>query len=212
VTRAYDGVIFDMDGTLIESNIDFAGIRIALGIPEEEGILEWIDARPDDEGRRHAHRYLLERELAAVRGARLMPGADRLCRAVEQSDLRSALLTRNAGEAMSLALERFPDLRFDLCWSREQGPIKPEPDGVLRACRRLGIAPQRALCVGDFYYDLVAAESAGADFALLATGEKAPDWAGRACYVLARLDELIEILGLGETRPADRRPDRTTES
>ena len=38
----FDGVIFDMDGTLVRTELDFARIRAELGISPDQGILETI--------------------------------------------------------------------------------------------------------------------------------------------------------------------------
>lgn len=190
----FDGVIFDMDGTLIEPLLDFALIRADLGIPTGVGILEALDAMPADDAL-PLRRRLLEHELAAAGKARLLPGAEAALERIRRAGLRTALLTRNAPEAMDMVLGRF-GLAFDLAWSRDDGPIKPAPDGVLRACRQLGIAPARTACVGDFHYDLLAANAAGAVSILLARGNTRPDYAELAQHVIAELAELPEVLGI----------------
>jgi len=191
--RRFDGVIFDMDGTLIEPLLDFRALRAELGIAADAGILEALDAMaPDEAGPRR--RKLIEYELASARQARLHDGAAELLADIRRADMRTALLTRNAAEAMRIVLDRF-DLSFDLAWSREDGPIKPEPDGVLRACRQLGIDPGRCACVGDFHYDLVAANAAGAVSVLLASNGPC-DFADLADHVIAELSELRGLLEL----------------
>jgi len=189
----FDGVIFDMDGTIVQPLLDFAAIRAELDIPSGQGILEALGDMPP-ERRREAHAKLVERELAAAERADLMPGAVELLRAIAQAGLKTALLTRNTREAMEMVLKRH-SLRFDLAMSREDGPIKPEPDGIVRACSRLVLRPERTLCVGDFHYDITAAAAAGAPSALLVTAER-PEWADEADYAITKLSELGEILGL----------------
>jgi len=191
--RPFDGVIFDMDGTLIEPLLDFGAIRRDLGIGPDEGILEAIEAMPSRQRQEAADR-LLQRELAAARSAALLPGAAQTLSAIRRSGLKTALLTRNAAEAMQIVIERF-GLEFDLAWSREKGPIKPEPIGVLAACRELGIQPARTVCVGDYHYDLIAANRAGAVSVLLASGAR-PDFADEADFVISALPELLPILGI----------------
>ena len=189
----FDAIIFDMDGTLITQRIDFAAIRSQLDIPADAGILEAIAELPDG-ARQEAAQALLAHELEAAEGAALKDGARRTLERIAAAGLKTALLTRNAREVMEMILHRF-DLRFDLTWSRELGPIKPEPDGVLRACDELGVAADRTACVGDFRYDIVAANEAGAVSVLLADAEM-PDFADQADYVIARLPELLDILEL----------------
>ena len=140
---------------------------------------------------------LLDYELSAARKAGLMPGAIDTVRQIREAGLKIALLTRNARPAMQMILEKFSaeDLAFDLTMSREDGPIKPEPDGVLRACRQLDITPQGTCCVGDFHYDITAANAAGATSVLLVRSGKS-EFADEADYVIHQLSELIKILGL----------------
>ena len=191
--RQFGAVVFDMDGTLIEPLLDFSAIRAELGVAAGEGILEAIAAMAPDAGAR-AHGRLLAHELAAARKARLMPDALATMAAIKSAGLKTALLTRNARAALAIVLEKF-DLSFDLAWSREDGRIKPEPDGVLRACAKLGVGPDRTACIGDFYYDVVAANAAGAVSILLAT-DSLPPFADKADHVITCLAELPSLLGI----------------
>lgn len=188
---AFEAVIFDMDGTLIEQRIDFVSLRAELGVPDGVGIIEHLATLPP--GRQaDANRRLLEAELAAAVNATLYSDTRQTLDRVQQAGLKTALLTRNAPEVMELILERF-DLRFDLTWARDQGPIKPEPDGVLRACAKLGVRPERTVSVGDFRYDIIAANDAGAVSVLL-TNRGVHECAAMADHVIDNLSELIGIL------------------
>jgi HAD superfamily hydrolase (TIGR01509 family) len=193
--RNFDAVIFDMDGTLIEQMLDFAAIRAELGVSQRNGILEAIQQMPPAQGEQ-ASRRLLEIELAAARKAVLLPGAAEIVQRAGRAGLKTALLTRNAQEAMEAVMELFGrhGMTFDLALSRQDGPIKPEPDGILRACRRLGVQPQRTCCVGDFLYDIVAANAAGATSVLLARRDC--QYADQADYVISEVGQLVEILGV----------------
>ena len=188
---AFDAVIFDMDGTLIEQRIDFVSLRAELGVPDGVGIIEAL-ASFGPQRQALADRRLLECELASAAGAELLPDARETVDRIQQAGMKTALLTRNAPEVMELVLERFA-LRFDLMWARDQGPIKPEPDGVLRACARLGVRPERTLSVGDFHYDVLAANAAGAVSVLLAHGRR-DETATMAAHVIDTLNELTDIL------------------
>jgi len=192
--RIFDGVIFDMDGTLVESPLDFVAIREELGVPAHAGILESIEAMAPAEQAK-SHEILLQREVAAASEASLVSGAETIVQIVREAGLKTALLTRNARQVVQMVLSQFPSLRFDLVWSRENGPIKPQPDGVLGACHELDIAPERAVCVGDFRYDIEAANAAGAVSVLLAQGET-PPFATEADHVISSLNELPGLLEL----------------
>ena len=46
----FDGVIFDMDGTLVVSPLDFVAIRAELGIAPGNGLLSWRPAAENRSG------------------------------------------------------------------------------------------------------------------------------------------------------------------
>lgn len=189
----FDAVIFDMDGTLIEQLLDFQAIRAELGISPAEGILEAIQQMPPPQAAR-AGELLLARELDAAGKAVLTPGATEILRRIDEAGLKTALLTRNARQSMELVIAKF-GLSFDLGWSRHDGPIKPEPDSIIKACSCLGVAPDRTCCVGDYLYDIVAANAAGATSVLLMSGPRR-DFADQADHIIRQLAELAEILGI----------------
>jgi len=190
----FDAVIFDMDGTLVLQRLDFAAIRAELGIARTDGIIEAIEAM-EGPRRDEAHRHVEARELDAARHATLAPGAAAVVAAVRAAGLKTALLTRNSEQAMRVVLETFDELAFDLTWSRLHGPIKPEPDGVLAACEELGATPQRTASVGDFRYDITAANAAGC-VSVLVTCDRDVDFAHEADYVIGDLMDLPDILGI----------------
>ncbi|GAF90726.1 unnamed protein product, partial [marine sediment metagenome] len=136
-------------------------------------------------------------ELAGARAARLVPGAGEIVRKIRTAAIKTALLTRNSREPMQIVLDKFFDAGdlFDLAWSREDAPVKPDPEGILLTCQRLAVAPERTCCVGDYHYDITAAKAAGTTSVLLATG-KHREFAHEADHVIESLAELTEILGI----------------
>ena len=192
-TRRFKLVIFDMDGTLIEQMLDFAGIREHLGIRPDQGILEAIAAMAPAR-REAAGEWLIETERRTAEDARLMPGTIETLAAIRAANIKTALLTRNTRASMQTVMGKF-DLQFDLAWSREDGPIKPEPDSILKACAQLGVTPERTACVGDFEYDIQAANAAGALSILIAPHQK-PPFADTADHIITKLAQLPALLGI----------------
>ncbi|MDP6635123.1 MAG: HAD family phosphatase [Phycisphaerae bacterium] len=189
----FELVVFDMDGTLIEQMLDFQAIRRHLAIPPDEGILEAIRTMPAAR-RREAEVWLVQTERRIAEQARLMPGAIETLAAIRNAKIKIALLTRNTRASMQTVIGKF-DLEFDLAWSREDGPIKPEPDSILKACDTLNTAPEQTACVGDFHYDLVAANAAQAVSILIAPDQR-PEFADIADHVITKLSELPALLGI----------------
>lgn len=183
-----------MDGTLIEPTLDFDWVRAQLGIEPGQDILTAIAAM-ETQASRQAADWLNEQELAGIARAEAMPHAREVLAACRAAGLKTALLTRNSAVAMDQVLSRLGAELFNVTLSRESGPIKPEPDGVLRCCREMRTDPGRTAAVGDFKYDLVAANAAGAVSVLLAAGE-VPPFADLADHVIRSLDELPALLGI----------------
>jgi len=181
-------VVFDMDGTLVISNLDFRRIRSEAGVPDGLPVLEYMDGAPEHR-RAHVQGVLERHELRAARGCRLRDGAADLLRALKERGLKVGLLTRNSRASVATFGERF-GLVFDCCISREDAEPKPSPTPVLRMARAFGLDPAQVLVVGDYVFDVEAGKAAGARTAFLATdsGVEAPD----ADIQLQSLSDLIE--------------------
>ena len=191
---AFDAILFDMDGTLIAPLLDFAAIRAELGIAAADGILEALGRR-DPAQAKADHARLREIELETAHRATLLDGAAELMEQCRELAIPTALLTRNTREAASVVMEKFPVLRFNFVRCREDGVIKPEPDGVLAAADALSVSPGRMLCEGDFKYDILAARAAGAPSVLITTS---PNWREFSHLATATIHSLRE---LGLPRP-----------
>ena len=86
--------IFDMDGTLTESLHDFPAISRALGLPDDEPILEALEKlAPDELVKRQRQLDDIEREIA--RQATPQPGAYDLLSDLRSQGKRIGILTRN---------------------------------------------------------------------------------------------------------------------
>ena len=86
--------IFDMDGTLTESLHDFPAISRALGLPEDEPILEALD-KLSAQAATAAHRQLNDIELEIARQATPQPGAYELLSVLKAQRKQVGILTRN---------------------------------------------------------------------------------------------------------------------
>jgi len=74
--------------------------------------------------------------------------------------------------------------------------FKPEPDGLLLACERLGVDPRRSVYVGDGPLDAETARRAGARSVAAGWGHQLDDTSGWD-VVVATPGELAPALGLG---------------
>jgi len=186
-------VVFDMDGTLTVSNLDFDGIREEAGIPEGKPILEFLEEAPQPK-RQRAEEVLHAHEARAIRDCNLRPGVQDVMDALRQAGMKVGLLTRNSRRSVQMLLERF-ELDFDCCVTRDDASPKPSPEPLLKMAACVGVEPGEMLMVGDYIFDMQAGHAAGARTAFLETKyhrEVQPE----ADVVIQDLRELLDCLCL----------------
>jgi HAD superfamily hydrolase (TIGR01509 family) len=160
-------VVFDLDGTLTEPLLDFEAIRREIGLPEGAPILEQL-AGADPQLRARAEEILCRHELDAIRRATLADGCEDLLACLRERRIPHGILTRNMRAAVTLFIERF-GFPFAGVYTREDGPPKPAPDGVLALCAGFGVPPSQTITVGDYKFDVLAGRAAGTATALVTT-------------------------------------------
>jgi HAD superfamily hydrolase (TIGR01509 family) len=114
---AIRGAIFDMDGTLVDSSLDFEAMRREMGLAGGLPLLEAIaQASADDAERCWA--ILHEHERRGAQRATLYPGVREFLDTLGQRGLRRAIFTRNSRLSTAATLERLR-LEFDPIVCRE---------------------------------------------------------------------------------------------
>jgi HAD superfamily hydrolase (TIGR01509 family) len=151
-------VVFDMDGTLIDSTYDWPAIRRRLGVNGASIIDDLNGLEEPERSRRWA--LLEEIEKTATESARLHEGADEVLEIFSGRGFATALVTNNSSANTRRLLARF-GLRFDVVLTRDSGLWKPSGAPVSEAVTRLGVRPTECLGVGDSRYDVLAAREAG---------------------------------------------------
>ncbi|HYO11179.1 MAG TPA: HAD family hydrolase [Tepidisphaeraceae bacterium] len=151
-------LLLDMDGTLTRPMLDFERIKREMGMPGRP-ILETL-ATLGAEQRAAAEAVLLRHEEQAALESTLNQGCDELLGWVRARGLRTALITRNSRLSVRRVLERH-GLALNVLIAREDARFKPDPQPLLVACERLGVAPAEAWMVGDGRYDVEAGLAAG---------------------------------------------------
>jgi HAD superfamily hydrolase (TIGR01509 family) len=152
------GVLFDMDGTLVDVPYDWPRIRADLGAAEVS-ILTYL-GRLEEPERSQKWAILEAHEEEATRQARLRPGVTRLLKRLGDGGIRTALVTNNSRTNTDILLSRF-GLAFNLVLTRDDGLWKPSGAPLVAAMARLGLVPEECLAVGDSSFDVRAAREAG---------------------------------------------------
>ncbi len=190
------GIIFDMDGTLVDSGLDFAAIRDAMGLRPGIPILEQL-AELSQADRETKEEILHHHELEGAKRASMIDGADRLLQALSKEGRPMAIVTRNNTVVTQHTL-KFLNIGhyFDIVICREDGPHKPDPWAILEICRRWQFSVDQVVMVGDFELDIQSARNAGCPSVLFTEGKPPSTVAGSelATHVATHFDELYHLL------------------
>ncbi|MDQ3033811.1 MAG: HAD family hydrolase [Myxococcota bacterium] len=175
-------VLFDLDGTLIDSLADIAGALNAvlgeLGLPQPTldeyrylvgyGAAELVrGALPED--RREAleadvlARYRARYRASLVAETQPYDGIEALLEVLEARAVPKAIVTNKPHDASVELVERLLGrFRWDVVLGQREGiPHKPDPAGALEVARAIGVEPAACFFVGDTDTDMRTATSAG---------------------------------------------------
>ncbi len=209
-----DTVLFDFDGTLVEIDIDFAGMRrgvVDLGLEYDVSsdpelyVLESLedifnkllqqDANRAEEFRRRARKLIVDIELEAAAGASVIPGADKALRELKQKGTSIGIVTRNCRPAVMKSLEIAGFVHDTLLTRDDVKRVKPDPQHLLDALDLLDRKPENALMVGDHPMDVLAGKRAGMKTAAVLTSKPKSDFEEVAPdLILAGVVDLLKIL------------------
>ncbi|RQG87952.1 DUF120 domain-containing protein [Natrarchaeobius halalkaliphilus] len=169
---AFDGVVFDLDKTLLTLDVDWPAVH-----RDVEALLESVLEKPlptytrlevfelaAKAGRSDELESLLaDRERAGARTANSRPLLD----VVADLDCPVGICTANAERAAEIALERFGALGdVDAIVGRDTlAQDKPHPRTLLEVVRTLNVAPGNVLYVGDEETDAELAVAAETSYA-----------------------------------------------
>ena len=213
-------VLFDLDGTLVDSAPDLAGagneMRIARGLPAlplehfrpmvgsgARGMLGIaLQVTPQDEEFGALRDEFLARYAQRLtRESRVFDGMLPVLEALDARALRWGIVTNKATvytlpvvEGLGLARRAAVVICGDTT-----AHAKPHPEPLFEAARRLGVEAAHCIYVGDDERDVQAGRSAGmrtlvAEWGYLGQGEPVANW--RADHVMVRPADLLQWLAM----------------
>ncbi|ARN76429.1 phosphatase [Oceanicoccus sagamiensis] len=187
-TSTITGVVFDMDGTLVDSKLDFDAMREELGFPEGQPILEHLDTLSDPLLIDNAHRIIRQHEMAGAKAASWMPGAEAFVHHLKALNIPMAILTRNMREATALTLASLA-IPIEAVLTREDCLPKPHPQGLLMLAERWQMPCGNMVYIGDYLFDIEVAANANMRSCLY-LNEHNRHYADTADWVIEHFDQL----------------------
>lgn len=206
-------IIFDLDGTLIDSSIDIAhAVNYAvepygaaqMTVPEVislvgEGISKLMEKIVAREGITADPGLLVERfvyyyDSHLIDNTTVYPGVREV---LEQLGAYRKAVVSNKRESMSvkvleqLGLAQHMDM---IVGSETVKERKPSPMPVRHVLSVLGIPPEEAVIVGDSNYDIEAGRSAGIKTVAVTYGYRPVDSLQEADYIINSMSELPGVL------------------
>ncbi len=174
------GVIFDIDGTLVDSNdahaqswvdtfaeggynVPFEVVRPLIGMGADKLLPKTIGIRHDsEEGKKLTCRrseIFREKYLPHLRP---LPGSRALVLRVRKDGLKAIVATSANDEELQALLEsaEVEDLMEEKATASDAKRSKPDPDIVEAAIEESGISPSNLVMIGDTPYDVEAATKA----------------------------------------------------
>ncbi|MFS8612526.1 MAG: pyrophosphatase PpaX [Planifilum fulgidum] len=211
----YETVLFDLDGTLIDTNdlilasYEYTLSRHCPGKFSREEILSCLGEplhdtmrRLDPEKWEAMVQTYREHNLACHDDwVKLFPGVPEVLEKLHRAGVALGVVSNKQRITVEKGLSLFgldQWMKTVVCYG-EAGRPKPHPDPILRAMEAVGADPDRTLMVGDSRFDLLAARRAGVDAAAVAWS-----WHGRdellslsPEYVLEKMEDLVNIVEIG---------------
>lgn len=194
---ALKAVIFDLDGTLINSAIPFKKMKTRIikyledagvtpGLLNEEMLNFEITRKAVDDlkSKGFSEKYIKktldevsnlmnEVELESSDDASLIPGVPETLKALKDQGLKLGLMTRSCRKYAEKILGKFGLRRyFDVILARDdiENP-KPDPSHAIELLKLLNVSAEETLFIGDHWSDAECAKSSGLKFVLFRRDE-----------------------------------------
>ncbi|MBC8138723.1 MAG: HAD-IA family hydrolase [Fibrella sp.] len=216
MTKKLHAVLFDLDGTLVRTFIDFPAMRhevqervrelyhgddtILQNSDSLDVIAETVARLPPDqreEARNDLYSLLEKHEEVGCKNPEAIPGATTLLHTLHSQGVGLAVVTRNARRIATALCHRMR-LPVNVIIAREDtATYKPHPEPIHRACDRLRTAPEYAAMVGDLWADVAAGVAAGCATTIgIQWAHDPPDRFAKAkpSYIVTTLEEAGKIL------------------
>lgn len=192
--KTIEAVIFDMDGTLIDStyadflawqklflcyekSFTYQEYMPLLGIKSFEVVKEYLPVKNDDEIRDTlAKKLVFFRDVINTQGIKPIPFAEDFLKELKQLNVTIALATSSRRAKMEMVMEKVGlGSYFEVIVTGSEVPNgKPAPDIFLRTAEKISVEPAHCLVFEDAVMGVAAAKKAGMRCVALSTPKTVP--------------------------------------
>ncbi len=214
-------ILFDLDGTLIDSVIQFTAILNELLIeaakPEIaiEQVRPWVTGGALEMVQSAFGTELTPNKVDFLKNAFLLrydrllnttlpcyfPDVESVLRQVNAQGVRIGIVTNKHRCFAERVLRQvsFKESLACVIYGDTLSTPKPSPEPLYLACQQLKLAPEQAWFVGDGLVDMQAANAAGCVSILARYGYVSSAWQSwSSCYVLNQLTDLLALIKVAE--------------
>ena len=177
-------VLFDLDGTLIDTAPDFLislnnvlsnhsreivtmeKIRPHISEGSSKLIKSFFEINEEDMNfEQYKNEFLNEYSSNLTKSSRLFDGMETIIEYLNDNGIMFGVVTNKYHEYAEPIINSFPELQTIkiLVCPDHVSISKPDPEGILLACSKLKVSPKDAVYLGDHINDLKAGLAAGTD-------------------------------------------------
>lgn len=194
-------ILFDWDGVIAETKLDFSGIRKKYYGGRRAMLLEDAVTLPDNI-RENLMRDLEDIEMKGAYESVPVPGISGILEWVDEKKIPWAVVSRNCRKSIIAAADCTGIRLPEIVRSRDDGDcVKPDPRALFETCDALGVPASQTVFIGDFIYDMMGARRAGMRGVLVRKSVE-PDWGPwLECAYTSMADLCSELLSPSEMVP-----------
>lgn len=149
--------IFDMDGTIFESYLDWSKIKEELEIRSGNILKELYRDNTVDKARLTILENYEEENTLKTKP---IPGIFEWLSFLSELGIKTALITNNNRKNTRFLLKKY-NLKFDTVITRESGLWKPDPDPFLHVMLQYCCEASEIISIGDSLFDIKASKASG---------------------------------------------------
>ncbi len=173
------GIIFDLDGTIISSFIDFSAMKKRIEKLAEKynmkvpsiklPALEMIEIiykknkenKNKEKFKEEAEKIIIEEETIGMKKAFSYPDMIVLLKKLKKNGIKIGIITRNCRKVSETVIKKF-SIPYDVVLTRDDvKKVKPHTYHLKEVLKKMGVKKENAVIVGDHYFDILCGKKAG---------------------------------------------------